>query len=419
MDTPEKPAEAATPTSPATASEETPAAATPEAATTPAPGTTTTPTEESPAAMPDGKDAVGVEGYMAMRDAAFKEAAKKSEKPPAEAAVVEEPATPAEAAATAATTTTEPATSETAAPEPAATEPAATAEETAAEKSEKRIRLKGLKDGHLVEAANEIARAENISFTEAFERVSPKKAIVPEPKASTTAAAPAAAAETVTLRTRDEINADIAARKAEKKQAATDLDTGKMYESDEAIETLRDELKQVDTAEAAKESQRQTAAQTEFATSVDKSKADAVKNWPESGDKESAFSKRMEELADSYEQDANLKHHVFEADAPFFFADLVAKEMKLLPKHLRKPAATPPATTPTTQPSTPAATKPAPVNQRAVVRPTQTAASPASGAARTTQEEPADTLGVDKVQSAHDYDLLKKRLKIPSLAQAR
>lgn len=348
--------------------------------------TTEKPTDESA-----GEAAAGVEGYEKMLAEAKARAAKPPEKSAEEAPASEE----------------KPATEETAETEtPAAESTETTAPEIPDDEqpSDKRIRLKGLKGGHLVEAANTIAREEDIPFAEAWDRVSPKKA------AAETAAEPGPK-----LRTRAEIDADILARKAEKKQAATDLDTGKMYDADEEIEKLRNELNEVETSEWQAEQERNAAAETKFTAEVNGAKVRTIKNWPEAGEENSAMSKRMVELANAYESDPDLKHHVSEADAPFFFADLAAKELGILPAHMRKPAAA--AAPAATKPSPSTATKPAPVNQRAMGRPTQPAASPASGAARTTQGGSKDELGVDKIQSPADYERVVAKAKALTAAR--
>jgi hypothetical protein len=115
----------------------------------------------------------------------------------------------------------------------------------------------------------------------------------------------------------------------------------------------------------------------------------------------------MIEIADAFEADPNpqIQAFAYDPDSPYVIATMVAKEMGILPNHLRK---TP--STNGTKPSTPAATKPALVNQRAVGRPVQPAAVLASGAARTTQGNVEDPLGLDKIRSPHDYHKLKAAL---------
>jgi hypothetical protein len=385
------------------------AAATEETTATTATGTTTTTAEEP--GQEAGKDAVGVEGYEAEVQRALAESKAKLKKK----------AEPAEAAAPESTAAevVEPDAPVVAEVQTATTEEAAAAAASAEEqRSDKRIRLKGLPDGHLVDAANEIARAESIPFAQAWERVAPKKA--PEPSSAATTA-PAISEAAPVLRTRDAIQADITAKKAEKRQAATDLDTGKMYDADEAIEALREEMGKVDAAERKAEQEHQTAQKTKFEKTVTESTAKAIEYWPEAEDEKSDLSKRTVELSKEYEKDPALAHLVSEANSPFYFTQLAAQEMGLLPKHLRRPVAAAPAaaTTTTPKPATPTATKPAPKNQSAVVRPTQPAASPASGAARTTQGGKSKIEeAVDNIRNVSDYERVEQDLKAGRLALA-
>src|SRR5207244_701920 len=122
--------------------------------------------EEPVPARPVG----GVEAYTKMKSEAL------SGKVPAELAKAAQEETPTETPPAAETPA-----AETPAATPTAETPAATPEAPAAEEQAEpgRIRLKGLPDGHLVAAANEIARAENITFAEAFGRVAPKPTDVP------------------------------------------------------------------------------------------------------------------------------------------------------------------------------------------------------------------------------------------------
>lgn len=403
----DEPTQVQTETSPApTAGEQTPA-------TGAAPVSTT-----SPAEVPSdssGKVAGGVEGYMDLKERAIAEAHAKSQaKAAAPAAPVETAPsttteeTPAPAASAGETTTTEetPASTTTEeTPAPTGDEPTETT--TTAEHPEEdapdRIRIKGLKDGHLVATANQIARAEGITFDEAYERVRPKPAQQPT---STT--------PTSNLRSRGDVEADLATARQERRAAAVDADALKdgaqtrREDAIEKIEKLEKELKQVTDAEEQAEFEKEQTAEQKFQTDVRSSKLQAVKYWPDAGKDNTAFSNRMLELSDQYEADPALRHHVSAADAPFFFAQLVAKEMNIPPVHLqKKPAAPAPNGSTPSQPSTPTATRPAAVTQRAVTRPVQPAATPASGAARTTQEAPKDDFGVDKIKNVADYERVR------------
>jgi hypothetical protein len=182
-----------------------------------------------------------------------------------------------------------------------------------------------------------------------------------------------------------------------------------MVETEERLEALREELGAVEWAEANAEAEAEEAQRTQFTQTVDQSKEKAMTWFPECADPESAFSKRMVEIADAFEADPDprVKALAYEADSPFNIALMVANETGILPAHMRKA----PANGAPTKPSTPAAAaRPQVVNQRAVGRPTQPAASPASGGARTNPGNPEDALGLDKVRSPYDYQKLIGRL---------
>lgn len=365
-----------------------------------------------PAAEPSdstGKAAGGVEGYQEMKARLLAETEEKKRAKAAPAPAVTE-ATPAaekiETPAAAATTAEEtpvvvdgaPAVTDTPPAEPAATE-------DDEGKTPDRIRIASLPDGHLVAAATSIARNEGIPFADAFARVSKKPDAAAPSSETTTATGPK-------LRTRDEVVSDLAKAKTDRRAAAKSQDaleagaSERKVDADERIETLNGELEDIRVDEERKEFERESAEQATFSRTVNESKKTAVKYWPDAGKDGSPFSNRMLELADQYEKDPRLAHYVSEADAPFFFAELVAKEMKMAPAHLQPSKPAIPATTPA-KPPTPTATKPAPVTQRAVVRPVQSAASPASGQDRTTQEPPKPDFGVDKIRSVSDYQKVK------------
>ncbi len=389
----ESPAEAATETSTATA----------EAEVTPTPESTT-PASEAPATKP-AKAAVGAESYSEIKARALKgEAAPELQE---ESATVETSTETLPAAET--STETPPATETPTEPEPAIETPVAAAETDTDEKTPERIRLTGLKDGHLVALANKLARDEGITFTEAFARVSPKPAEAVTTTSTTATSGPQ-------LRSRADVEAEIKAARQERKAAATsadNLETGaatKMVEAEEKIETLHGELAQIEYAEAEAEAEQENNARIAFENKANESKVKAVQYWPEAEDANSALSKRVLELADQYEKDPNLSHLVSEAESPFYFTQIAAQQLGLAPAHLR-PAKPANGATPPPKPSASTATKPAPVNQRAVGRPTQPAtAAPASGEARTTQENAEDRLGLDKVHSPHEYHKLKGQL---------
>lgn len=347
-------------------------AAGPETEVTNTAAETTTPPAEAPSES-KGSTAAGVDSYLFEKNKLLE---KLKSEPPAQATATEE--TP---------------------PEVVETPPVAAAPEPEPEKATERIRLSGLPDGHLVAAANEIARAEKIPFAQAWDRVAPK---TPEPTQEVIESGP-------TLRTRAEVEKDIAAAREERKAAAKSADSleagaaSKMVETEERLESLREELGAIEWAEAeAEEAQR-----TQYSQTVDQSKEKAVTWFPEAIDPESAFSKRMVEIADAYEADPdpNVRALAYDPNSPFAIALAVANEMGIVPAHLRKTPAN------GAKPSTPAAaTRPQVVNQRAVGRPTQPAASPASGGARTVPGNAEDELGLYKIRTPHDYGKLIGRL---------
>lgn len=396
------PAQAAS--TPAPTAGEQPSVTVPEAA----PVSTIPPAEEP--SHSSGEVAGGVEGYLAEKEKAIKEAALKKDQAQAAPTATTEDDPPAAAPAVAPAEET---------PATPATDPAAPVVEPVAaavvdpaveeEKKPDRIRIGTLSDAHLVKAATDIARSEGISFADAFARVT-------KPKTEPAAAPPS------NLRSRADVERDMETARTDRRQAAEGADkleagsNGKMVAAEEKLDALKSELEAIDFAEAEAEQNRETSERAQFSATVEDSRSKAAQYWPDAGVNDSAFSKRMIELSSQYESDPRLSHYVFEADAPFFFAELVAKEFKLAPVHLQKKNGAAPAAVPGSQPSTPPSpTKPAPVAQRAVIRPVQPAAGPASGAARTTQEPVKDEFGVDNIRNVSDYEKVKKNL----LAAAR
>ncbi len=376
--------------------------------------TTTTQTAQEappqPAAAPS-KSARGVKDYD--YDEILRRAKNGDVDASLQAKPGEETTTPETPAAAPATEEPPPAVPETtpAAPETTPAEPAAPEPEPEPTTSEKRIRLKGLPDGYLVDTANEIARAEGISFKEAFERVTKKESTAPTQDP---------VADGPKLRTRAEVDADLAAANTELDAAAEALDNmesgaaKRQREAQKKAEALKLEIGQIETAEAEAEQKRQADEAQAFETTVGTSKAKAVKDYPEAGDPNSEFSKAMIELSNQFENDSDpeVRAMVSEPDAPEYFAKLAAKQLGVLPAHLRpKISPKPPVTTPTKSSTSPAAPKvPAPVTQRAVGRPVSPAAAPASGDARTTQETNPDPLGLDKIRNSQDYEDTLSRL---------
>lgn len=403
-----------TETTPAsTAGEPTPTPAAAPAAEATAPVSTTPPTAEPSDSA--GEVAGGVAGYEAMKDQMIAKAGKTPA--PAEAAPASDPAatpdpseTPAGETPAAQPTATDP----TETPADPAAQPTASATPSAPAEEEEavpdRIRIASLPDSHLVATAATIAREEKISFKEAFARVSGESAA-----AAPAAGEPAATPGSTTARSRATVEAELNTAKQQRRAAATSADAleqgaaGKLVDAEETIERLQDELGQIGQVEEQAEFDRESTAQREFSTTVSKSKAKAVQYWPDAGKDGTELSKTMHELSDQYERDPALSHHAYKADAPFFFAELAATKLKMLPAHMQTtPAGSNGQIPANPQPATPPPTKPAPVNQRAVVRPVQPATTPASGTARTTQEPAKPNQAVDNIKSVTDYEQVKK-----------
>jgi hypothetical protein len=399
-----------------TQTSETAAATATETETTTAPGSTTTPSpEEKPQVIIGRSRAVGVDDYAKAKEDALKPKPTTEAQPTQQAQAAAAETTTGETAPPAETTT-----GETAPAGETTTGEAATTTTTAAEpegdddvKIPDRIRLGGLKDADKahIAAAKAIALAEGISFADAIIRVSGKTA--PAGTSGTTGGTPQSGAATEeTLRTPEQIQADIIAAKAEKKKAADDLDTGKMYEADEKIDTLRDELTKVERAQAA----RAAVEETQFEQQVASAKTKAVQFYPAAANKErpseidwnSPLGKKTIEISKRLEDQGN--ELVYQADAPLKIMQMAANELGIAPADPAKPAVTKPATPPA-QSSTSTATRPPAVRQTAVVRSTQPAATPASGAARTTQQgNGSNGVEVDKIRTVADYEKAKELL---------
>lgn len=344
-----------------------------DASANPAPETTTTPPEDAPAQPRLAK--VDVEGYENLKRAALspRKGPETTANPPAE-----EDSEPAKAAPEIADAPVDGT-----APVPPEDDP---------DKAPDRVRLGRLKDDgekKRINNAVQLAADEDISFDEAYARITGKAA-------GQAPAAAEAAPEAPKFRTEAEIKADIAAKKAEKKTAADNLDTGAMYAADEEIDTLREEL----SASQREADQAQSRATQRFDATVKSSWATAGTLYPI---EDAKFAAKMTEIADRLERAKNPL--AFAAESPLEVAHMAANELKIAP---RDPKA--PKTTSQPSPST-SATKPAAVQQRAVVRSTQPAgATPASGAARTTQGNAQPLVDFEKIKSVDDYEKAKETL---------
>lgn len=363
-------------------------------AAAPAPGTTTAPKEgpgeSSGTAAPQPRDsrAVDVESYERMKREALSPA--------------KTPAEPAEAQAP-----VEPAAEET--PAIPAEEPAEEIEElpVVEGKAPDRVRLGRLKDDgekKRINNAVQVAADEGITFTEAWRRLNGD---VP-PAGVTGGANPPAPEEPAkpALRSRAEIDGEIKAKKEEKRKAASDLDTVKMLDLDDEIDGLKTELTQVERAEQ----EAVIAQQSTFERESDASAAEAVKYYPDSKTEGTALRNKIVEIADRLEATKNPL--INQPDAPLRVAQMAANELGIAPADPSKPKGNRGTEAPPTKLSSSTATKPALVNQQAVGRPTQPAAAPASGAARTTHGNGQATVAIGPIRSVADYEAAKEKLGV-------
>lgn len=267
-----------------------------------------------------------------------------------------------------------------------------------------RIRIGKLpkNDRALAHAATILAANEGISLMEAMRRVSGEGASGGTAAATTTTAEGETTQTETTFRAISDIDAEIKAKKDEKRKAGKDLNTERLVELDEEIEALKEEKERTSQHEAqvaqtqALEHDQQVAASQKRATEVYPAcrKADGTIDW------ESPLGKRAWDIAMQMEKDGNPL--AFAGDGPFKIMQMAANELSIAPN--AKPAAQKkPAIT--QQSSTSAAAKPAPVKQAAVVRPQQPAvAATASGAARTTQGGNSNGSGLGKAKTPEEYE---------------
>jgi len=267
-----------------------------------------------------------------------------------------------------------------------------------------RVRLGGLSDadkGHIV-AAKAIATAEKIPFADALFRVTGKATAKAEGATGSETATETAATTEGASRTVEQIQADIAAKKAEKKDAAAQLDLSRTAEIDDELDTLRDELgmarRAVEEANWLAENERQT----QFQTSVRDSKKRLLEAYPDAADDNSALSKEMLAIADVMEQQNNPL--VYEADAPFKIGQMAANKRGIPPQSgpSKKESSTPAAGTRAAAPA-----KPQGVRQEAVV--SKPAGGPAAaGSARTTSGGNGQTaIDPEKIRTVEDYEAVK------------
>jgi hypothetical protein len=427
------PAQAAEPSTPATAgepvepNEQGNTAPAPEETPT-APGSTTTPQLPESVRIGRGSGAVGVEDYHKAKSDALKPQPNGSApaQPPA--------ATQPDGAATPATTTptqeqsaaaaTPPAEETTATATPAATAAVPATPEEHVEAPD-RIRIGGLDatERALVTAAVVMAREKKIPFEQAWDRVNGKPAGTTQP-GTAPGQAPAAATtatpepvKSASGKTEQEIKDSIAAKKAEKREAGKSMDTDKMVDIDDEIDVLRDELNQVQRATERAQAEASQAEEVEFQRQVDTNSRTAVTLYPAAEVKDkpgkidwtSPLGKKTIEISQRLEKQGNPLP--FQPDATLRIMQMAANELGIAPIDPDAPPAAPATPTAANSPSTSTATKPQPVRQTAVVRPMQPAASPASGAARTTQNgNGKNGVDVDNIRSVGDYEATKAKL---------
>lgn len=358
-----------------------------EAAAT-APGPKTKPPEDAP--HNPRRARVSLEDYEQMKAKAL---APPEPKPPAEAA--------AEEKGEVGTTKEE---VPEAAPAAAAVDEPPSGDETV--DGPDRIRLGGLdaKDRKFIAMAKDLAVVEKIPFADALARLTGKTSV----ESGRAEARPSEDADAPKVRGEAEIQADIDALDAEFDEAGKQLDTSKIAsELRKRERALNKELADSQRVTAQAEQKRQQAERTQFDKTAQDSWAQARKFYPTD---DVSFKAKMEEISDRMENAGNTL--VYQADSPLTIAHMAANELKIAP---RDPNAPPVKAAPASngtngsQSSTP--TRPAAIQQRAVVRSTQPAgATPASGAARTTQGTAVPAIDFTKIKSVDDYEKVKEKL---------
>lgn len=407
------PAEAATP-QPATATEENVAGEEVSSTAAAAGSTTTAPKEGAAAATPKliesvdqprFSEAVDVEGYEKRKRDALKQVPSLEESAAAhEVEAAQPPVTSDEPEVTSPEGEPPATTAEgEGEPSPADTEPPVTTEPG---KVPDRVRIGRLNDKDKTRVANavQIAADEGIPFEEALARVTGKPRAKTDDEIAAEAQPPAE--EFTGLRTREQIEADMAALDAEYESAGKDLDTSRMAgELRKRERDLDRELAQCERAEIEAKARQER----HFEQSVKASNAEAVKFYPDSGKKDTPLYNKITEIAGRLEASKNPL--IYQADAPMRVAQMAANELGIAPADPKKTVV---AKTPAAKPTTSTATRPAPVNQTAVSRSPQPAATPASGAARTNHGNGAAPVAFEKIKTVQDYEELKEKLLQPA-----
>jgi hypothetical protein len=124
----------------------------------------------------------------------------------------------------------------------------------------------------------------------------------------------------------DEVEAQVAKVKADRKQALKDLDFEKLGDLDETLDGLRE--KQAQLRESAKEAEVE--ARASYQRSVEDSKRKAVSFYPDTTDKQSQLVRRMVEIDNALKEQDNPLY--YSADKPFKIAQMAGNDLGIAPK---------------------------------------------------------------------------------------
>ena len=124
----------------------------------------------------------------------------------------------------------------------------------------------------------------------------------------------------------DEVEAQVAKVKADRKQALKDLDFEKLGDLDETLDGLRE--KQAQLRESAKEAEVE--ARASYQRSVEDSKRKAVSFYPDTTNKESQLVRRMVEIDNALKEQDNPLY--YSADKPFKIAQMAGNDLGIAPK---------------------------------------------------------------------------------------
>jgi hypothetical protein len=124
----------------------------------------------------------------------------------------------------------------------------------------------------------------------------------------------------------DEVEAQVARVKADRKQALKDLDFEKLGDLDETLDGLRE--KQAQLRESAKEAEVE--ARASYQRSVEDSKRKAVSFYPDTTDRQSQLVRRMVEIDNALKEQDNPLY--YSADKPFKIAQMAGNDLGIAPK---------------------------------------------------------------------------------------